>query len=220
MERFKLKQVFEDLLGRKLKRADGISSEKIEDVENKLGLVLPNPLREFYQLVGNLDIFTKSFQRFAAIDDLLIKDSKLIFLEENQSVLYWAYNLEDSDTDDPLIYQNTHYDTGEWYSENMRLYSFLILMAYYQCAQGGYEWGASCELDALVEFQNIFFDDLKSHWQKVIDNNNLVIYWQKGALIWYFTDENNLPIDMIFLSVLKSHLFKKIVSQYPYLELL
>jgi hypothetical protein len=175
-----IKQIAEKLLDRPLRKEDGIDSKLLEEVEYILELTLPVPLKEFYLCVGNTESFTNSFEQFVKPDELVFIKEKLVFLEENQGVCCWGVNANE---DNPVVYQYTE-ESDEWYSEEVQLSEFLGMMLYYQFAQGGYEYGG-----AINQISDENLNNITQDWEKVIDNNGLVIYWQQGKLIWYFTDK-------------------------------
>lgn len=195
----KIKTVAEDILGRPLTEKDGLSISEIEATENLLGFKLPSGLRDFYLLIGNLDIFISSFEQFVGP---YIKNEKLIFLEENQGVCYWGINIQG--TKDETVYMCTDIesDDSEWYSEEVTLSDFLIILMYYQCAQGGYRHGSAvyeCNFDSKENYLQ-FLIGVTIDYTKVVEHNGLVIYQKNGKLIWHFTDEAGNMADTIFAS--------------------
>jgi hypothetical protein len=175
-------QIAEKLLNRPLIKEDGIDLKLLEEVEYLLGLKLPQALKDFYLCVGNLDTFTNSFERFVNYDKLYFINDKLVFLEENQDVCCWGIDAKEAN---PLVYMCTD-ESEEWYPEEVRLSEFLVIMLYYQFAQGGYEYSGSIDEKQISDEK---LENLTREWEKVVDHNRLIIYWQSGKLIWYFTDE-------------------------------
>lgn len=195
-----IREIAENILGRALIAEDGISSGEIEQLENKLGQRLPAALKEFYLAVGQLDMFMSSFQSFP--EPYVVAD-KIVFLEENQGVCYWGIN--QGEMGDPTVYMCTDIETTntEWYSEELSLSSFLEIIMYYQCAQGGYEYGSAVyesNFDDREEYTT-FLRRLVKDWEKVVEHNGLVIYQKEGKLIWHFTDDKGNIADTIFASV-------------------
>ena len=195
----KIRTIAENLLGRHLTEKDGMSISEIETVENSLGMKLPTVLRDFYLLVGNLDMFTSSFEQFV---EPYIKDEMLVFLEENQGVCYWGINIRD--TENEIVFQCTDIEINnpEWYLEEVTLTDFLITLMYYQCAQGGYECGSAVYESNFDSRENYmqFLTNITVDYKKVVEHNGLVIYQNGGKLIWHFTDEKGNLADTIFVS--------------------
>ncbi|GHU23940.1 hypothetical protein FACS1894172_13140 [Spirochaetia bacterium] len=181
---YMIKETAEKLLGRSLEKDDGINIEKIEEVEFILENKLPQCLRDFYIYIGNIKLFTKSFEQFFDIDKLYFKNKKLVFMEENQGVCIWGINLFEND---PIVYQNT--GDEDWYSEEIQLSEFIKIMMYYQCANGD----ENTENMDTIEIKKIM--EICNGMEKIVDNNHLIIYWKNDVLLWYFTDEENKIIN-------------------------
>jgi hypothetical protein len=195
----KIRTIAENLLGRCLTETDGINISEIETMENSLGLKFPLALREFHLLVGNLDMFTSSFEQFV---EPYIKDEMLVFLEENQGVCYWGLTIHN--IENAMVYMCTDIEAKktEWYSEEVMLTDFLTILMYYQCAQGGYECGSAVYESNFESKEKYlaFLTNLIVDYKKVVEHNGLVIYQREGNLIWYFTDEKGNLEDTIFVS--------------------
>jgi len=125
----KIRTVAEILLGRHLTEKDGMNVSEIETIENSLSLKLPTVLRDFHLLVGNLDMFTSSFEQFV---EPYIKGEMLVFLEENQCVCIWGINIQDAENETVFMCTDFETDNPEWYSEEKTLTDFLIILMYYQ----------------------------------------------------------------------------------------
>ena len=200
-----IKEVAERITGRNLNTGDGINIKVIERTESRLGYSLPLVLKDFYLLVGNMGMFMSSFEYFIPPDKLDISDEKLVFLEENQGVCFWAVNRDDPDPENPVVYvcADIGGDRPEWYSEEVRLAEFLEIIMYFQCAEGGYEFGCAVyehNYDDKEEYIQ-FLNHTVTGWERVVRHNGLVIYQKDDRLVWYFTDNDGNPGDMIFASV-------------------
>ena len=196
-----IKQVAENLLGRALTEEDGMNVAEIEQTEISLGLTLPETLRDFYLLVGNVEMFISSFECFIKPS---LESNKLVFLEENQSVCYWATDALDAENGMVYVCNDLEADTPEWHPEKVTLNEFLQILMYYQCAQGGYEYGSAvyeCNFDSRDKYVQ-FLAEVTKEYEKVVEHNGLVIYWRPGKLLWHFADENNNIEDTIFASTL------------------
>lgn len=184
-----IKTAVSQLAGGAVRPADGIGSERIAAAERRLRTKLPAPLKELYALAGNLEMCMTSFERIAAPEELEIRRGKLYFAEENQGVCVWAVDLESS-----LVYQEA---AGELCSENLELEAFLLLLLFYNCAQGGYAYSAmtgSLELDALLP-------RLSEGWSRVVDHRGLLIYAKADHLLWWFLAPDGKPLDgCVYLS--------------------
>ena len=123
-------------------------------------------------------------------------------LEENKEVCYWATEVIGAPNDTVDVCTDIESDNPEWYPETVKLAEFLIILMYYQCAQGGYEWGSAVYESNFnsVEEYNQFLLAIIVDYQKVVENNGLVIYQKGSKLIWHFTDEEGNLADTIFAS--------------------
>ena len=195
----KIKTIAESLLGRHLTPNDGLDRSEIEAVEKSLGILLPAALRYFHLLVGNLDIFISSFEEFV---QPYILGEKLVFLEENQGVCYWATDTMSNQNEAVFMCTDIECDNLEWHPENLNLTEFIIILMYYQCAQGGYECGSAVYESNFSSREQYtqFLSDITADYQKVVQHNGLVIYQNSGKLIWHFTDEKGKLADIIFAS--------------------
>lgn len=177
-----------DLLQRPLLPGDGLHMAAIEMVEKSPGISLPEPLKEFYRLVGSHPLFMHSFQHFSSPSELLLKDDKLIFLRENQDVCYWSVGINNSELP---VYQTTDPDSNEWFEEEINLNDFLALMLYYQYIHANNTRQQTISVTHLttgLEKQQ-FLNERFPGFTKVASHNGLVIYDHPQKLLWYFTDE-------------------------------
>lgn len=183
-------KIAESLLGRSLTAQDGIECSIIEETTQRLEGALPEPLKEFYLLVGKLPQFMSSFQQFALPEQLHIKDDLLIFLEESEDMCYWGVDKQGQ------VFQCE--EDGTRYDLKLDIQHFLILMLYYQVAQSAEYAYYTNLLDE--EIETLFVED---DWQSAIDHDDLVVYHLNNNLIWYFLDEDsNVLDDMVYFSSL------------------
>jgi len=196
-----IKEIAESLLGRPLSENDGINNTIIQQAESRLGIKLPEALKEFYALMGNLEIFTSSFECFMTPDELEYEDSMLIFLDENQGVCQWAVNIIDDE--DATVYMVTiNDDKPIWHSEEVTLEEFLKVVMYLQYAEGGCEYGYAVYESDFEDRQafEVFHAETTADWEKVVDHNGFVAYQKKSTLIWYFSDSKGQMEDILYAS--------------------
>ncbi|OJJ20541.1 hypothetical protein BKI52_18985 [marine bacterium AO1-C] len=226
-----LKKVAEGILGRKLLAEEGLDDKVIHQVEEKLSVEFPQVLKDFYACVGELPLFTEGHHHFLDLEDLLIKDEKLIFLAENQEVIHWAVDLSDAKT----VYQTA--DPIEesdlvWYEEAFDLTRFLEMMLYVQCIfadevyhtmlNGGYTHFAYLEATNLDEKTlTLLSERLEQQWQNVVLGNDVAVFsYQKSMLLYFIDDEGNLDkTSMIWLCSKDEQLFDKWVDSFGFMEL-
>lgn len=160
----------ENLIGRPLTPEDG---------QLELALPLPPALADYYALAGRLDSINQAHNRLLALECLHIEQGMLIFMEENQEVVYWGIREQDLQMPDPIVYQGNHGETIEWFSEEMRVSEWLPMMAFWQAVNGGYAYGAYAELTVLTA------DSLRQHYPLLARHagGSLDIYGTNGELI-------------------------------------
>ena len=208
-------EIAESLLGRKLSTKDGISHKSIEKAEVELNIKFPEGIKNYWLTVGNIDLFNISFNEFYELDELELTGSYLPFIIENQGACEWAFNVDDKNSN-PKIYQSADYDsdTPTWYEEDVTLDEFITIMLYFQCAEGGYEFGGDTNNVDAIE---TILKEVESTWKKVVEHNGLVIYQNNQVLIWYLLE--NGRIDTILCSALTEDDYKNIERKFNLSEL-
>jgi hypothetical protein len=115
-------------LGRLPKRLDGVTQAALGKCERRLGVRLPEAVREYYRVAGRLAQLNKAHNLLYTPDELRMEDGHLWFMEENQAVVRWGLPLKRLSEDDPVVYQRANADGARWYSERMRFSVFLVRM--------------------------------------------------------------------------------------------
>ncbi|HEX8834169.1 MAG TPA: hypothetical protein VF719_08210 [Abditibacteriaceae bacterium] len=105
----------EQILERELTLQDGMGINRIEAAEQNLGLRLPLSLREYYRVAGCLDELNENYNRLYSPEELRIDDGYLVFMEENQVVVFWAVPVRHLCEEDPVVWQRVREKPGEWY---------------------------------------------------------------------------------------------------------
>lgn len=124
-------------LGRPLTPRDGNADSRIEAGEKRLGVRLPRALRDYYRVSGREHRFNGIFDRLLAPHEWFVDVGKLVFMEENQAVVFWAMTASPEPDDDPPAYQGVNGEPIEWYVEHQRLSVFLVVELYWHGAFGG-----------------------------------------------------------------------------------
>ena len=207
-----IKETAEKILGRPLLEKEGISEQEVQKSEKHLQLALPKVLREFYLMVGNLTLFTNSTERFFPVNEITCIDNKLVFIEEQLGNGFWGININERNNKDATIYLGTKGQDGEklaWFNEGVGLTEFIHSTMFYQCAQASYEYNhflgnysfsGAILLDNDTNIINRLMCQLNNQWDKVVDRNNLVVYWSKRRFVWFFTNQYGIPDEMVMLS--------------------
>ncbi len=116
-----------ELIERELTSADGMDPTLLAACEQRLQLKLPVALREYYLLAGQLPL-NQEHNRLYLADDLRIEDGKLLFMEENQYVVFWGMNVPQLQQPDPEVFQAVNASPLEWYSQEVSFSEFIIKM--------------------------------------------------------------------------------------------
>lgn len=120
-----LRHFFSGWLGA-LGPGDCCSSQSIREVEQRLGIVLPTALREWYELAGLRESVWSRQDRFLTPPKLRIEDERLIIYVENQSVVKWGIPLEMMGGDDAPVYVSDPEDPDEWIEETPGISVFAL----------------------------------------------------------------------------------------------
>ncbi len=125
----------------------GIPEEELSFCEDNLGITFPRALRDYYKVVGNLSELNSVYNRIYSPEDCEEKHGKLIFMEENQSIVYWGVALEEPTIEDPVVYQGSIDEKGmvKWYSEYKKCSDFLEIMLCWQAVNGGLKFNGIAE---------------------------------------------------------------------------
>jgi hypothetical protein len=197
-----------------LTEQDGVSATEVALAEQRLGFVLPAVLRDFYLTVGRQPAFMSSFQQFASPDQWTVSGDKIVFLEENQGVCYWAADARSK------VYQATSLKAPEWHEEPVGLPEFLRVMLYYQMAQGGYPF---CGMISAVNFSSLqdvqaLIGEMKG--QPAGNMAGLEIFVAADqVLVWYLHQEGALPEPGLFLSALHEDRFQALCDKWMFDDL-
>lgn len=113
------------LIGRPLRPADGLPVRFVIAAERKLKLRMPPALREYYLIAGRLPL-NREHNRLYSPGRLRMLRGKLVFMEENQRVVFWGLDREDLRKADPEVFQVKNETSSPWYSEESRFSDWII----------------------------------------------------------------------------------------------
>jgi len=114
-------------LGLSLQPSDGLGDDAVQTKLVEYRLTLPEALIDYYALAGQHPINVKHNQ-LLPIEQIKWMGSKLMFMEENQWVVYWAIDESDVNNPNPVVWQGTNSDAIDWYEEQYKLNQFLMAM--------------------------------------------------------------------------------------------
>jgi hypothetical protein len=122
-----------DIVGRTAP-SHGYSAHAVAAAEARLGAPLPGPLRDYYLSVGRHKI-NRAHNRLWPPDALEISQRRLVFMEENQCVVFWGVRSRTA-ASDPVVFQTTDLEEGDWFAE-APCSEFLAAMMCWQAVGGG-----------------------------------------------------------------------------------
>ena len=127
--------------GHPLSDRTSLPESAINRAAARLDIAVPAALRDFYSVAGREMRFSQCHNRVIAPQDWRVSKKRLIFMEENQWVVWWGVSVRNPDNDDPPVSQaiNDDEDDLTWYQENRRCSVFIAVMLHYQAVNGGFE---------------------------------------------------------------------------------
>jgi hypothetical protein len=170
----RFRELLADIVGRSAP-SHGYPSRLIENTESRTGTSLPGPLRDYYLSVGRHKI-NQAHNRLLPPEELVLSDRKLVFMEENQAVVYWGVSSRTTSAD-PVVYQTTELEDGEWVAE-AACSKFLSTMLCWQAIGGGLPYiGYSESIDASAARR------LVRGWPLVGRIHGLSAFVQRGRIL-------------------------------------
>ena len=88
---------------------------------------MPAALNDYYRVAGELAINTEHNVLYAP-EQLRIENGKLVFMEENQRVVFWGLDLKELKKPDPQVFQANNEAPLKWVPEGKTFSKFLIGM--------------------------------------------------------------------------------------------
>jgi hypothetical protein len=100
-------------LSRPLTAADSIPVEVIAANEKRLGVRLPEALRTYYEVAGNMRRLNEAYNRLLPPERWRIDRNMLVFLVENQGVVRWGVAATRSRRIDLGVFYTVHGGSDE-----------------------------------------------------------------------------------------------------------
>jgi hypothetical protein len=116
---------FREIFGEPPKPGDGLGRTAVRAALARANLVIPRALFDYYIVAGRHPV-NRDHDRLHPIEGLEWMGDKLVFLEENQSVVYWAIDRSDLEESDAIVWQGVNGEPIEWFAEGYRLSRFLM----------------------------------------------------------------------------------------------
>jgi hypothetical protein len=178
------------LLG-SLPPAAGMNERSLARAERHFAVSLPEALRGFYLTLGNLHELNDAYNRLLAPKDWFIDDNKVVFMVENQAVVYWGVEATRSPDDDPAVFQGVNLLPAsiEWHPECDHCSEFLLVMLHWHAVMGGLDW-----LGMTEEAGQSVADQLVGSWQRVGGFSEMVAFCREGRAACLFPDGGQLYV--------------------------
>ena len=123
----------------------GVSPAVLAAAEKRLGVKAPAALRDYYLVAGNERRFNTCLNRLLAPGDWGVDKRRLIFMEENQSVLWWGVSTRNTGSDDPPVSQGYDDEQIIWYPEHRKCSVFLAVLLHHHAVSGGFRFCGSAD---------------------------------------------------------------------------
>ena len=121
-----------------LEPGDGYSEAELDAAEQRLGLKLPEALRELYGFAGKfIERFSVNPYAFTALKELNIEedDEEMVWLfAETQAIVSWGIRQQDLTQDDPPVYSENSYASAELLLANKTFSEFVLQVVVHQTA--------------------------------------------------------------------------------------
>lgn len=191
-------------VGVRLGRNDACSAADINKAERRLGIMLPESLKEFYRIAGREKRVNQCHNRLLSLEELWIDSERVVFMEENQSVVFWGIPAVREAKPDAALFQGVNcHDKGiEWYSETDSCSTFLNVMVVWHASFGG---GAAHSAVGYVD-ENATRATLDQQWTLIGEVNAMRAYRQAGRAVCFLKWEDflqkhrNLPTWRVFVA--------------------
>jgi hypothetical protein len=121
------RQRFQEIFGAALQASDGLGEDCVREQLALLELRLPQALVDYYVIAGQHYI-NEAHNKLWPIEEVKWMGDKLVFMEENQLVVFWGIDRTDLNKPDPIVWQGTNGDAIDWYEEKYTLSQFLMEM--------------------------------------------------------------------------------------------
>jgi hypothetical protein len=180
-------------LGVQLRSEDACSTADIEDAETRLGVRLPGSLKEYYLVAGREKRVNQFHNRLLPPKKLWIDSERVVFMEENQWVIYWGVPAARETGPDAGAFQGVNRrDKGiEWHPEHDSCFTFLNVMAAWHASFGG---AASHTAVGYVD-ENATRAALDEQWKLIGEVNAMRAYKQSGRAVCFLKWEDFIQKD-------------------------
>jgi hypothetical protein len=114
------------------------SADLLDRSARRLGVRLPRSLKDYYLVAGRERRFSACHNRLLRPTEWWVDRGRLIFMEENQCVVWWGVSVRNANSVDPAVSQGINDEPISWYPEHRKCSVFLAVMLHYQAVSGGF----------------------------------------------------------------------------------
>jgi hypothetical protein len=164
-------------IGYPLGERAGLPTALLARAERRLGVRAPAALRAYYLVAGRDRRFNARHNRLLPPFLWAIDQNRLIFMEENQTVVRWSVSTR-STASDPAVSQGINDEPIAWYPEHRKCSVFLAVMLHYQAVSGGLRFigGADAPRQSDYRFE-------KRGWTCYGEVNSLQAYSRQNQVV-------------------------------------
>ncbi len=181
--------VLKEIAGRVLP-GHGYPVARLTAAEVRLGVRLPRALRDYYTSIGRHRM-NQVYNRLLTPEDLHTTEGRLVFMEENQQVVYWAVRASNRAGPDPGVVQAMDPEEGPWQAEGTTCSTFLLAMLCWQAVCGGLRYGGYAERVVPRLARRI-----AATWPKVGRDLELSAYARAGQVICVLKEARTVLIQV------------------------
>lgn len=208
-------------VGTQLGFEEACSDEEISSAESRLGIKLPVSLKEFYSIAGREKRINKLHNRLLSPEKLFIDAGRVVFLEENQSVVFWGIAANEVMVADAPVFQGVNRgESGiEWIPdpEHDSCATFLNVMALWHATNGG---AVANTAVGNVE-EGIARTILDEQWQLVGEVNAMRAYRQNSRAVCFlqwsipFLTDGEKSQWRVFVAASSAEELEKLKTSFP-----
>jgi hypothetical protein len=164
--------------GYALTERTAMSSNVLRAAEKRLGVHIPLVLRDYYLVAGQEGRFSACHNTLLPPTKWSIDKKRLIFMAENQSVLWWGVSTRNPDSDDPPVSQGINDEPITWVREHRKCSVFLAVMLHYQAVNDGFDFCGTADAPDLSSYR---FED--HGWTYYGEVNSLQAYSRANQVV-------------------------------------
>lgn len=170
------RQIF-DTFGYPLPKSAAVSRSTLAKVEKSLGVVAPKALLDYYVVAGREKRFNDAHNQLLSCQGWEVHQKRLLFMAENQGVVFWSVSLGNPENSDPAVWQAGNEEPYEWYLENRKCSTFIAVMLHYQAVLGGMKFCANAPINPSLKRK------LKNGWTSYGTDNGLTAYSRPNQVV-------------------------------------